>query len=133
MVRLNPYLSFTGNCREAMTFYQQCFGGELLIQTVGETPAAAGFPAEVHDQVLHSQLESDGIVIMAADAVDGSAVTDGNAITNCLNTGTREEIKALFAKLSEGATITTPITEEFFGLYGALTDKFGIKWMAQAN
>lgn len=133
MARLNPYLSFSGNCREAMTFYQQCFGGELYIQTVGESAAAPGFPDEAQNQVLHSQLESDGLVLMAADAVDGSEVTSGTANTNCLNNSSREEIKALFEKLSEGATINTPITEEFFGLFGALTDKFGIKWMVQAN
>lgn len=133
MAQLNPYLSFSGDCTEAMTFYRDCLGGELTIQTVGDSPAAAGFPAEVHNQVLHSMLVSDRIVLMAADAVDGSAVTPGSNVTLCLNSGTRDEIKALFAKVAEGAAITTPVQEEFFGLYGALTDKFGIRWMFQAE
>jgi PhnB protein len=133
MVQLNPYLTFSGNCRDAMAFYQQCLGGELYIQTVGESPAAPGFPAEVQEQILHSHLTSGNLVLMAADAVDGSAVTHGTAITVCINSGTREETRAYFAKVAEGATITAPLQDEFFGMYGSLTDKFGIKWMFQAN
>lgn len=133
MALLNPYLSFSGNCREAMTFYQACLGGELSMQAVGESPAASGFPAEVHDQILHSMLRRDNLVLMAADAVDGSAVSPGTMVTICLNSGTRDEIRGYFEKFSEGATITTPIQDEFFGMYGALTDKFGVRWMFQAE
>ena len=133
MAQLNPYLTFGGTCRDAMTFYQQCLGGELTMETVGESPAAPGFPAEVQDQILHSQLQSGNMVIMAADAVDGSAVISGTSITVCINSATRDETRAYFEKFAEGATVHTPLQEEFFGMYGMLTDKFGIKWMFQAN
>lgn len=39
MKEITPYLNFDGNCREAMTFYQRCLGGELNVMTFGE----AGF------------------------------------------------------------------------------------------
>jgi PhnB protein len=133
MALLNPYLSFGGNCREAMTFYQACLGGELSIQTVGDSPAAGGFPAEMQDKVLHSMLRRDNLVLMAADAVDGSAVTPGTMITVCLNSGTRDEIRGYYEQFSAGATITAPIQEEFFGMYASLTDKFGVNWMFQAE
>ena len=133
MVQLNPYLTFSGNCRDAMTFYQHCLGGELSMETVGESPAAPGFPAEVQEQILHSYLKSGNMVLMAADAVDGSVVTPGTAVTVCINAGSREETRAYFEKVAEGGTINAPLQEEFFGMYGAVTDKFGINWMFQAN
>jgi uncharacterized glyoxalase superfamily protein PhnB len=47
--------------------------------------------------------------------------------------GTLQELKALFERLSEGAEVTDPLEEEFFGTYGALNDKFGVRWMFQTD
>ena len=35
-MRLNPYLTFTGNARAAMKFYATVFGGELVLNTFGQ-------------------------------------------------------------------------------------------------
>jgi PhnB protein len=78
MAQLNPYIFFAGNCRDAMTFYQECLGGELLIQTVGESPMASQMPPEAHNGVLHAALQGGGMTIMASDNVDGSAVNVGS-------------------------------------------------------
>jgi PhnB protein len=132
MAQLNPYIFFSGNCRDAMTFYQACLGGELSIQTVGESPAAADFPPETHNSVLHSELRGD-ITIMASDRMDNDAANVGNTLTLCINSGTRDETRTYFDKLSAGGTVTSPLKEEFFGAFGTLTDKFGINWMLQAQ
>jgi len=42
-------------------------------------------------------------------------------------------LKALFERLSEGADVTDPLEEKFFGTYGALNDRFGVRWMFHAN
>jgi PhnB protein len=133
MARLNPYLQFNGNCREAMGFYRECLGGELQIQTFGESPMAEGMPAEMRDQVLHSALNSDAMVLMASDGMSGHQPHPGSAVILCINSDDAHEIKALFAKFAVGATITQPLVEEFFGWYGALTDRYGINWMFQAG
>jgi len=133
MARLIPYLQFTGNCREAMAFYRDCLGGELEVQTFGESPMADGMPAEMRDQVLHSVLNSDTMVLMASDGMGEQQPTPGGAITLCLNTDEAEELQALFTTLGAGATITQPLKEEFFGWYGALTDQYGINWMFQSG
>ncbi len=78
-------------------------------------------------------LRRDNLVLMAADAVDGSAVTPGTMITVCLNSGTRDEIRGYYEQFSAGATITAPIQEEFFGMYASLTDKFGVNWMVNCD
>jgi len=133
MARLNPYLQFNGTCREAMGFYRECLGGEREVQTFGESPMAEGMTAEMRDQVLHSALNSDTMVLMASDVMQGQKPTPGGAVALCLNSEDPEEIKALFAKFAVGATITQPLMEAFFGWYGALTDQYGIDWMFQAG
>jgi uncharacterized glyoxalase superfamily protein PhnB len=66
MTQLSPYLHFDGTCREAMTFYQSCFGGELRLMTVGESPMAARMPAKQHERILHASLKADSVSIMAS-------------------------------------------------------------------
>ncbi len=133
MTQLNPYVTFNGNCREAMTFYQSCLGGELALQTVGDSPMKDQMPAEMHNNVMHSLLKKDGIVIMASDMMGPGELIEGNSITLCINGGSPEELKVFFAKLSEGGKVGHELKQEFFGTYGDLTDKFGINWMFQAD
>jgi len=133
MAKLNPYLTFTGNCREVMEFYKACIGGELELMVISDSPMAAQIPAEKQKNILHSVLKSGNIVLMASDILDSSTINIGNAVTLCLSGGTKEEIEGYFDKLSQGAHVTHPFKEEFFGMYGDLTDKFGIRWMFQAE
>jgi PhnB protein len=133
MARLNAYLTFDGTCREAMGFYQACLGGEVWMQTFGESPMAEAVPADHRDRVLHAMLSSDGLVLMASDLMPGQTVGRSGPITLCLNSEDRAEITGYFHKLADGATITQPLDEMFFGLYGALTDKYGIEWLFQAG
>src|SRR5579859_5018952 len=132
MAQLNPYLTFDGNCREAMEFYKACLGGELSIMAVGDSPMASDMP-DKKDNVLHSMLKTDGMVLMASDMIMPGEIIRGNTITLCINGGSKEELQQLFAKLSEGGTVGQPLTEAFFGTYGELTDKFRINWMFQAD
>ena len=130
MAQLSSYLHFGGNCRDAMTFYQGCLGGELNVQTVGDTPMAEQMPEEARKQVIHSMLVADGIMILASDMVHGDSVVRGNGMTLCLNCSSEEEIQTLFAKLAEGGNVGEPLRTEFWGgTFGSLTDKFGVNWM----
>jgi len=132
MAQLNPYITFNGNSREAMEFYKACLGGELSIMTVGDSPVASQMP-DKKDNVLHSTLKKDGMVLMASDKIMPGELIQGNTITVCINGGTKEELQQFFAKLSEGGTVGQPLTESFFGTFGELKDKFGIDWMFQAD
>lgn len=80
MAKLNPYLNFDNNCREAMNFYKEVVGGELVLQTVGEMPAmAAQMPPEFKNRILHSVLTSGDIVIMASD-LNREKRVEGNTV-----------------------------------------------------
>ncbi|UOQ53552.1 VOC family protein [Hymenobacter cellulosivorans] len=126
---LTPYLTFDGTCREAMTFYQQCLGGDLQIQTVAGTPAAEHMPAEAHNSVLHAILTNGNLVLMASDA-GTQQITKGNMVSLSVNCQSAEEIAALFQQFSEGGVVTMPLQDTFWGAtFGMLTDRFGIDWM----
>lgn len=130
MAQLNPYLSFTNNCREAMNFYKDSLGGELVLQTVGEMPEmAAQMPPEMKDSVLHSVLSSGDIVIMASD-LNREKPVEGNTVHLCIQCKTEDELNTFFSKLSKGGKITEPISDMPWGAkYGSLIDKFGKYWL----
>jgi len=130
MATLNPYLTFEGNCREAMQFYATCLGGSLKIMTIGESAMAASMPKEMQDSVMHARLETGGLILMASDVLDGEGLVRGNATNLMLLCASEEEIHRLFDKLSTDGTVNSPVKVEFWGdTYGDLTDKFGVRWM----
>ena len=129
-ISFSTYLLFDGSCKEAMEFYRSCFGGELSMTTVGESPMKTIFPESMHNLVVNAKLVSGNIDISASDwSRPSQAPVQGNTVCLYLSGGEYDEIKNLFDKLSPGATITDPLKEEAFGVYGALNDKFGFRWM----
>lgn len=129
MTHLNPYLAFGGNCREAMEFYHSCLGGNLSVQTVGESPMGAQMP-EAKDLVMHAALVNNNIFLYASDMIRGESVSHGNMVSLCLDCSSEEEIQSFFSKLSEGGKVTQPLEKAFWGgTFGMLTDKFGFNWM----
>lgn len=134
MTALTPYLLFDGSCQQAMEFYQSCFGGELIATKVKDSPAKDYMPAVQYEKVLNARLRSGKLEISASDWLrpDRTAIR-GNTVCLFLSGGTLEELKTLFEKLSKGAEVTDPLKEQFFGTYGALNDKFGVRWMFQTD
>lgn len=130
MTQINTYLTFNGNCREAMTFYRECLGGELVLQTIGESPLADKMPPQMKDCILHSTLTKGSLVLMASDMVGEQGLIKGNAVSLMLNCSSEAEIKACYAGLSSGGVATHPLENSFWGaLFGDLTDRFGNQWL----
>ena len=130
MTQINSYLTFSGNCREAMTFYKKCLGGELELQTIGESPMADKMPAKMKDCILHSTLTKGTLIIMGSDMVADNGLVKGNAVSMMLNCSSEDEIKTSYANLSAGGEATHPLENTFWGaLFGDLTDKYGNHWL----
>jgi len=130
MTQIIAYLTFNGTCKQAMTFYKECLGGELRMQTVGETPAASQFPPEAKSMIMHAALTNDSIALMASDMIMSNPIVQGNTVSLMLNCSSEEEIRKLFSKLSAGGKVGHPLKEEFWGsIFGDFTDKFGMRWM----
>jgi len=127
--RLNPYLGFRDNAKEAMTFYQSVFGGELTVSTFGDF-GASDDPAE-KDKVMHSMLEApNGMVLMGADTPDSMNYTPGDNISMSLSGEDEAELRGYWDKLAEGADISEQLAQAPWGdTFGMLTDRFGINWL----
>jgi PhnB protein len=134
MSTINSYLTFNGNCREAMKFYQKCLGGELVFQTIGESPLSEKMPKKMKDCILHATLTNGSLVLMGSDMVGENGLIKGNAVSLTLNCGSEKEIRSCYKKLSAGGKPTHPLEDSFWGaLFGGLTDKYGNHWLLSYN
>ncbi len=130
MAQLSPYLTFGGNCREAMEFYRSALGGELTLMTIGDSAVAVQMPPESHDSIMHADLVRGDFSIMGADSHGSADIAKGENVCLILNCSSTDEIQALFSGLSQGGHVTQPLKEEFWGAtFGMLTDKYGVHWM----
>ncbi|HEY4386608.1 MAG TPA: VOC family protein [Ktedonobacteraceae bacterium] len=127
--KLNPYLSFKDNAREAMEFYKTVFGGKLVMSTFKEYSASQD-PSE-DNKIMHAILEADnGITFMASDTPDRMEYKAGTNYSMSLSGDNEAELKHYFEQLSTDGTITMPLEKAPWGdTFGMLTDKFGVPWL----
>ena len=129
MKTLNVYLTFNGNCEEAINFYRNILGGEIITrQTFGEAP----MPSEENwkNKIMHVHYKSENIELMASDSMPNQPVKSGENITLNISLTDENEQTRIFNALAEGGTITMPLADQFWGArFGMLTDKFGFHWM----
>jgi len=125
---LNPYLSFAGNARQAMEFYEDVFGGTLTMNTFGEY-GAPGTPEA--DKIMHGQLETEtGFTLMGADTPPGMEHNPGNTIAVSLSGDDAEELRGYWEKLSAGGSVSVPLEKQMWGdEFGMCADQFGVGWM----
>lgn len=130
MTAINTYLTFNGNCREAMTFYKECLGGQLSMQTIGESPMSNKMPQQMKECILHATLTSGSAVLMASDIVADTGLLKGNSVSLVLQCASEDEIRNSYTALSTGGHPTHPLEFTFWGaLFGGLTDKYGNHWL----
>jgi len=123
-----PYLNFDGNTREAMEFYQKCTGGSLRIQSFGDAKIPG--PPGSENRTMHAHLQGGSAVLMASDTMPGHPFRQGSNVHINVDCDTVEEIERLFKAFSDGANVTMPLADQFWGAkFGMLTDKFGVNWM----
>jgi PhnB protein len=128
--RLNPYISFRDNAREALEFYHGIFGGDLNMSTFAEFQASED-PADA-DKIMHGQIDGpNGLTLMAADTPSSMKdVSDSSNITISLSGEDESELRGYWDKLADGGNVTMPLEMAPWGDYfGQLTDKFGTSWL----
>jgi PhnB protein len=127
-MRLNPYLTFSGNARAAMKFYATVFGGELRLATFGEYGTKE---AAVRNKIMHAMLETEhGFTLMASDLPPGAEQSPGSAITISLSGDDGDILRGYWKRLSRGGEVAMPLEKQVWGdEYGQCTDRFGISWM----
>ncbi len=131
-VKLNSYINFDDNAKEAMEFYKSIFGGEVFMDTFASF-ASADMPVadEDKDKIMHAYLKGDnGIELMAADTPKGMPFNKGARITLTLNGDDETTLRGYWDKLIKDGKITVPLEKAPWGdTFGMLTDKFGVNWM----
>jgi PhnB protein len=126
--RLNPYITFDGDARQAMEFYQEVFGGQLSVNTFGEYGSS---DAPEADNVMHAHLETaSGFTLMAGDNPPGQPLSSGNNIAVSLSGDDADELRGYWERLSAGGNVTVPLEKQMWGdEFGMCVDRFGIAWM----
>lgn len=140
MERLNPYLTFPGNCEEAFNFYRSVFGGEFLyLGRFADIPSDEGviIPEDKLNKIMHVSLPlSDGGILMGSDSDDefSGGVTVGNNVSLSVTTQKKEDADRIFESLCDGGRMNMQIGDVFWGsYYGMCTDRYGVNWMVSYN
>ena len=129
--RLNPYLHFDGDAREALEHYRAVFGGELVLSTYGDF----GMPGPDAEKIMHGQLETpSGYTLMGGDTPPGMELRRGNHLTISLSGDEPDRLRGYFTQLSEGGQVSVPLEKQMWGdEFGQCTDRYGVEWLVNIS
>ena len=131
MKTTNTYLFFDGNCREAMTFYGKCLQAEPSFNLYSQGPPNMSEAAKsAPDRILHAEIQSGPVVLMASDILPGMPFQQGTNFSISLTCDSLEELERVFTALSQNGQVTLALHDAFWGgRFGMLKDQFNISWM----
>ncbi|AZN38332.1 VOC family protein [Paenibacillus albus] len=136
-VKLEPYLMMDGNTKDAIEFYKEALGAEVLfLQTFGEMPENPEFPLpeEAKGLVGHAMVRVGETDLMFSDNFPGTPFAVGNQVTICISSTDIERSRQIYEALPVGGQVHMPLTETFFSpAYAVLTDKFGVTWQVYTH
>lgn len=129
-MQITPYINFQGRTREAMEFYRDLLGGEIVqLMTYGESPMAADMPEESHDGIMHAHLIAHGAELMGADGPPPGGGTANN-VSIALNIDDAEEARRIFAGLAAGGEVGMEFQKTFWAEgFGMCVDRYGTGWL----
>lgn len=135
MTQIDPYLTFNGNCAEAMRFYERTLGAKLeMMMTFAESPMADQAPPGAGNRIMHATLVIGDRRLMASDDMPGRPYPGMHGFSLSLSYKTAAEGQRMFDALAAGGQINMPFQKTFWAEgFGMLVDKFGVPWMINAG
>ena len=135
MSQLDAYLTFDGNCAEAMRFYERVLGGKIeMMMKMSESPMKDQCGPGSGDRIMHSSLKVDGRLLMGSDAMGGQPYTPKAGFALSLVYPTVAAARAVFDRLAEGGKVDMPMDKTFWvEAFGMVTDRFGTPWMVNGG
>jgi len=130
-MRMNTYVNFPGNCREALQFYEKHLGGKIvMINTFSEAPDRTGMPPGLEmSGVMHARMDVAGTTLMASDGPKDRVQPMRSAYLT-LSVDSDAEAERIYNALSGGGEIFMALAETFFASrFAQFRDKFGVNWM----
>lgn len=121
---LIPYLVFSGNCRNALEFYQKVFSGEIISMITFEN-SPVQVEMENKNRIFDSEFKADEIHFKASDDLPNHLVNKGTNISLFISFTDISEREEIFRALSQDGQILFQLDKNF----GMVKDKFGIQWM----
>jgi PhnB protein len=133
-MNIYSYLTFNGNCRQAMTFYQKCLGGKLTFHTVSKTPEAHALPPVARNYIVQATLRNNSLVLVGTDMVGEQGLLKGNAVCMLVQCKNKRHAQTLYSRLSRNGRKTQPLAINYYGIVmGSVTDKYGYHWILTAS
>ena len=128
-MKLITYLTFAGNCEEALNFYKEALGAEIiLVNRMGDSPMEVA--ENLKDKIMHARMQIGDNELYMSDTFDPSSLNKGNNVSLSIQTDDTTQLEKLFTRLSAGGNVTMPLADAFWGArFGMFVDKFGINWM----
>lgn len=132
---LIPYLTFNGNCEDAVKFYEAKLGAKVeMLMRHKDSPMAEQAPADWQNKVMHANMTINGNSLMASDCMPGQPHAGMSGFTLSLNVDDTAEAERLFAAIAEEGTVLMPLAATFWAArFGMVTDKFGVPWMVNCE
>jgi len=124
----NVFLNFNGNCKQALDFYKNVFGAQIVECTTYKEAEMTENDNE-KDFIMNSNIMIGGILISCADNLEQNSHS-GNQIALWLETDSEESFHTIYSKFeSQNLTILTEKEETFWNsIYAKVQDDFGVIW-----
>lgn len=128
-MKLIPYVHFAGNAQEALDFYAEALGAEILtIQRYGDAPVPSD--EDYKNKIMHARLKVGDTILMVSDVFKGQPVATNGNVDLSVDVDDEGKIETIFNKMADGGKVVMPLEKQFWGaIFGMLQDKFGVKWM----
>jgi len=125
MTGLTPYLSLPGTAREALTYYREVFGGELVLYTRADMGRQ-----DTPEAIAHGMLQGP-VELFASDADAGDPpLALSGILFSLLGAAEDDVLEQWFAALSKDGTDIDQLQLRPWGDHdGQVTDRYGVRWL----
>jgi PhnB protein len=128
-MKLNPHLSFNGQCEAAFRLYERILGGQCVTMlTYGDSPMAGEVPPGWRQKIAHATLTAADFVLMGADIVP-EKYEQPKGFSVILGLDDPKDAERIYNALAENGTVQVPLQKTFWAVcFAVVVDQFGIPW-----
>lgn len=131
-MKLEMFINFDGNCRQAVEFYAKAFQSEVEnLMTYSDVPSDPNYTLAEADRnrIMYAGVPIGDMIVMFMDMPSGSPLIVGNNINPTINVNTKDEVTRIFNVLKEDGEVYMEPQKTFFNeWYGMVKDKFDVIW-----